>query len=345
MASQFLGLPIEAPQFVLVLAQPSSVRWLKAELAREHPELSNSYSRPGVYTFKASHPLDEGFALRSVFARHWAFSLGTFANPEALVERIGSWDAPLCLFVSARQPGEPGAQAQATELRSALRSRRPTLFSDDLVPALGQTVVDVVVGGADEPCVVGWHRHSAGRGTVPGGVVPAVIPGDAPSRAYAKLAEALAWSALELLPGDHAVEVGSAPGGSVALLLSLGVHVTGIDPGDMAVDITRWARNASFTHLKRPVGSVKRSELPGRVRWLICDANLAPRVALHYLEQLAAQLRPHLEALIFTVKLNDERVAADLPALLSKLEALGPTRAVQLPSHRSEVVAVVRLRA
>jgi hypothetical protein len=51
----------------------------------------------------------------------------------------------------------------------------------------------------------------------------------------------------------------------------------------------------------------------------------------------------HLRGAFLTLKLNDEGVFEALPRLASRIEKLGArhVRYVQLPSHRSEIVAIL----
>ena len=78
------------------------------------------------------------------------------------------------------------------------------------------------------------------------------------------------------------------------------------------------------------------------VDWLLCDANLAPTVTLRYLAHWSKQLRPKLRGIIFTLKLNDDKMLKQLPQLLGSCSSLGfpSVRGVQLPSHRREIAVI-----
>jgi len=338
------------------LAQPQSSAWLKAELAREHPELATAYGRPGLYTFKSrggALPLD--FVPRTVFARHFGFSVGPaggFADVRRLLDGCPS---RLRLHVYARDEGEGcliASTAQLEETRLGILSASSDQFHDDTTPNAGDLVLDVIVPPSSdpaEPWFIGWHRHVVGRSTRPGAIGRQTPPSHAPSRAWSKLEELLLWSGLRLKAGHRAVEIGCAPGGAVVNLLDRGLQVTGIDPGEMAPHIAEYAKGSSgtFAHLQLPAAGVAREQLPAVVDWLLCDANLAPTVTLRYLAHWSKQLRPKLRGILFTLKLNDERMLRALPKLLSRCGELGfgPARAVQLPSHRQEVAVVcARLR-
>src|SRR5262249_19131429 len=159
----------------------------------------------------------------------------------------------------------------------------------------------------------------AGRSPWPGGAYPVDIPAAAPSRAYRKLEEALAFSDAPLRRGDVAVEIGSAPGGASYALLARGLEVIGVDPGAMDPGVLA---NPRFRHLAVPVGGLRRAELPRRVHWLLLDVNLAPQVALHAMQRFVGALRRDLIGVFFTLKLNDWGMADAVPSLLDRVAAM-----------------------
>ena len=300
-------------------------RALKAEVARAAPSWRLAFSRPGLVTFKSEAPIDERIDL--VFARVWGRSRGRATAPEEV--------APLCegvdrVHVFARDPDEdigaiaiPGATSEPAKD--------------------GELVADVIVGAGD-PIVVGAHRAAPGRGPYPGGGFGVIVPADAPSRAYAKIEEAIAWRHLDVQPGQTALEIGAAPGGAALALARRGVHVIGVDTGaiDPAVLSFVHANGARVTHLPIKVGALRWEALPARVDWLLVDVNLAPQVAIHSIARLIPPLRASLRGIVFTLKLNDLRFADELPALLGRIQQLGfkDVRARHLPSNRQEVCAV-----
>lgn len=356
--------------FVFVVAQPGSSGWLKQELRLQHPELSLAYSEPGLYTFKNRLRIPvEDYRLRAVFARHWGYSLGWARDPEGVVALAAPLRSAAVLHVYPRCPSvqEDPASAVIDQRVSLLREQllrlSPARFLGPERPEPGALVLDVMVPPAEgehgaapstgrsspgrEAIFLGFHRHDRTRTGIPGGVRPVVLPaGGAPSRSYRKLEEALAWSGIELVRGQQVLEIGCAPGGATLALLARGLHVVGVDPGEMDPRVGGWAteHGATFRHLQRPIGAVTREDVPRRVQWLVCDANLAPQVALRYVCRWVRALRPRLQGVILTVKLNDERVVAAIPRLLARLAELGfgQPQAVQLPSHRRELVAILR---
>ena len=351
-------------QFLVTVCQTGAEGALKQEVAREHPDLRSAFARPGLVTFKSTGaPIAADFALRSVFARSWAAALGPAHTVDEVIATARRLAAPRPLrlhvwerdsagildekpdsIAASKSDGQSGdaRSANATtrptaELRAALLAAGESLFSDSEKASIGDHAFDVITAG-EEPFFLGHHVHSASRSPYPGGRIPVEVPADAPSRAYRKLEEALAWSGAPLRRGQVAVEIGSAPGGASLALLRRGLEVVGVDPGAMADVVLASPR---FVHIRQSVGEVRRADLPARVDWLLLDVNLAPQVALHAIVGLVAQLRPTLRGVLLTLKLNDWAMAARIPDLLRRVEAMKMTdvRATQLPGNRQEFFA------
>ena len=166
---------------------------------------------------------------------------------------------------------------------------------------LGELVADVIVA-PDEAAWLGVHRHDATRPAYPGGALPVEVPADAPSRAYAKIEEAIAWAKLPVEAGQIALEIGAAPGGAALALARRGLKVWGVDTGELAPNVLA---HPNVVHVAKKVGALRWEELPERVDWLLVDVNLAPQVALHEVARLMPRLRTTLRGAVFTLKLND----------------------------------------
>jgi 23S rRNA (cytidine2498-2'-O)-methyltransferase len=215
-------------------------------------------------------------------------------------------------------------------------------------PVSGQRVIDVIVtSNADEPHWLGIHTQRADLPNTPGLVERAELHPTAPSRAYCKLSEMLSLAEVALPVGAHAVEIGAAPGGSVFALLERGLRVTAIDPAPLSSALSAFGTQR-LRHLKQPAGRVQRRVLPDEVFVWLLDANLAPPVALHYLERLTEQISSPPRLVVITLKMNDLEMQARLDKLLARCRALGERlgltelRAAQLPSHRSELGVALR---
>lgn len=206
----------------------------------------------------------------------------------------------------------------------------------------GQRVLDVVLVEPNQ-WWVGWHRASAPPSRWPGGVCPVEPPEDVVSRAYLKMAEALAWSRLPLEPGDVCVEIGSAPGGSCQTLLDRGCVVTGIDPAEMATEVVD---RENFTHVRARSKDLKRREFRG-IPWLMADLNVAPNYTLETVESIVTHKATSFRGLILTLKLLEWELAEHIPEYLERIRGWGfeYVRARQLSYNRQEIcVAALRRR-
>jgi 23S rRNA (cytidine2498-2'-O)-methyltransferase len=341
--------------FLWFLHQPACASWMKRELSASRPDLRFAFARPGLTTFKVeADRLDTPVA--SSFARAHGRSLGRakdLTEVAALLEKLDA--APRVLHVFERDPDVPAderdAAVVATRPREIERQLREA-FSARFVAAVeakpGDRVLDVICAPSEAPddgWLVGEHVHDDTRGPLPGGVPHVAIPPAAPSRAWAKIEEAIRWSGLVPRAGDKAIELGSAPGGASFALLERGLEVHGVDPGAMAESVLRYRgpRGNRFVHHEKPAAEVERRDLPARFEWLASDVNLAPMVALKYVERFVALAHGGLRGAFITLKLNDDGVFAALPRLQQRIAKLGARRVryTQLPSHRSEIVAIL----
>lgn len=341
--------------FLWFVHQPTSVDWVKRELAMRRPELRFAFSRPGLTTFKVDLAYVEA-APASSFARASGRSLGRAATvAEVLTALDPLTTAPVRLHVFEREPDRPADERDAARvgtrpaaLERALREAAPGRFLDGIQAVPGELVFDVITAPSELPddgLLVGWHRHDRSHGPWPGGVTHVPIPAAAPSRAWAKIEEAIRWSGLEPKAGERAVELGSAPGGASFALLERGLEVHGVDPGAMAPTVLayRGAQGNRFFHHAMPAAEVEKRAVPRPIHWLASDINLAPMVALRYVERFVALARGTLRGAFITLKINDEGIFEALPRLMSRVERLGAreVRFTQLPSHRSEIVAML----
>lgn len=317
------------PDFAFATCLPGMEPALKLEVARTRPELRFAFSRPGIVTFKAPRELSPDDPPASAFARVWGRSIGAAGDPAAAAMQLGGVGATR-VHVFARDPEPaPGGEVDLAPWQ-VLGPGGPA--------APGELVADVIVA-AGEPAWLGVHRHGAGRSPHPGGAFPVELPADAPSRAYAKIEEAIAWAALPIEAGQVALEIGAAPGGAVLALARRGLTVIGVDTGALAPVVLALP---GVTHLAKKVGALRWEELPDVVDWLLVDVNLAPQVALHEIARLMPKLRPTLRGAVITLKMNDWKFVSELPRLVERIRELGlpDVRLRHLPSNRREVCAV-----
>jgi 23S rRNA (cytidine2498-2'-O)-methyltransferase len=298
---------------------------VKLEVARTRPDLRFAYSRPGLVTFKSGREITPEDVPGSVFARVWGRSVGAASDPAAAalqLERLGATR----VHVFARDP-------------EAVVDLAPwQVLGPGGAAEVGELVADVIVA-PDEAAWLGVHRHDASRPAHAGGALPVEVPEDAPSRAYAKIEEAIAWARLPVEAGQVALEIGAAPGGAALALARRGVKVWGVDTGELAPNVLA---HPNVMHVAKKVGALRWEELPERVDWLLVDVNLAPQVALHEVARLMPRLRSTLRGAVITLKMNDWGFVEQLPALVERIRQMGlpQVRLRHLPSNRREVCAV-----
>ena len=308
---------------------------MKLDVARARPELRFAYSRPGLVTFKSARAVRPDDAPGSVFAHVWGRSVGAASDPATAAVQLAALGATR-VHVFAREPeAAPGAAVGAAVDLAPWQALGPGGPAE-----LGELVADVIVAPAlGEPAWLGVHRHDRAHLPHAGGAIPVELPGDAPSRAYAKIEEAIAWAGLPVAPGHVALEIGAAPGGAVLALARRGLDVWGVDTGALAPHVLALP---DVHHIMKKVGALRWEELPARIDWLLVDVNLAPQVALHEVGRLMPRLTRTLRGAVFTLKLNDWAFVSELPALAERIRRMGlpDVRMRHLPSNRREICAV-----
>jgi 23S rRNA (cytidine2498-2'-O)-methyltransferase len=348
-------------EFLFAVCQPGAERALKDDVARTQPALRFAYSRPGFVTFRAtSEGARTPAAVVSAFARTSGRSLGKVVGGSDAELARAAWHAfesrlappqlaaARHLHVWQRErplPGDegfaPSLLAPAAAAGDALLAARPADAPRSL--ALNETardgdlVLDCTLVAPGE-WWLGWHTVARVEQRWPGGVAPLVAPRRLISRAYLKLLEALLWSELPVEPGDRCVEIGSAPGGACLALLERGCIVVGIDPAEMDPLVLA---QPGFTHVRARAKDAKHSVFRD-CRWLVMDANVAPKYTLDAITAVLARPNVHPEGLILTLKLTDAKLAAKLPDFAVRLERCGyrRVRVSQLSFNRQEVCVV-----
>lgn len=116
-------------------------------------------------------------------------------------------------------------------------------------------------------------------GLLPAIDAPSLAPGgrqrmhrqaDAPSRASAKLDEALEWLNLAPSRGEVCVDLGAAPGGWTRRLIARGARVIAVDPANLAPDL---AAHGKVRHIKESAFDYAPED---PVDWLFCDMAWRP---------------------------------------------------------------------
>ena len=338
------------PRFYFATCQVGAEKAVKAEVLAEHPDLRFAFSRPGFITFKDA---TEGIAIRelshAIFTRLWGEVIGqtresaTFAE---LVSRIPQGAIVQCFDRDQYTPGDETegfthdahtVEAMEKFLAVDVRAKLASVTR----PKPGDAVWSLIWVD-DFHVFLGRHAHCLRLLPTSGNIPALAVPAHSPSRAWLKLEEALLRFNPAIEKGWSALEVGCAPGGATTALLDRGFTVTGIDPQFMD---DRVAKNASFTHVRKPARFATDADLAKcNPDWLVMDMSIAPEDALSELGHVVSVLRGlqgkglKIRAGFLTIKLNDWKYAADIPRYLARLGKIGfeDLHPVQLASNRQE---------
>jgi 23S rRNA (cytidine2498-2'-O)-methyltransferase len=148
----------------------------------------------------------------------------------------------------------------------------------------------------------------------PGGRVAVPDDWNAPSSAYRKLEEALAWLGCQPRAGERCVDLGAAPGGWSHVLLSRGAEVVAVDRAELD---PRLVRQRGLVHLRRDGFSYQPDDPP--VDWLVCDIIATPQRSLALLDRwLAAGWTRNL---VFHLKFKGQKDYALADAARARLGA------------------------
>lgn len=333
-------MPAASP-FVFACCREGAEPVLKADVARRHGTLlTPAFMRPQFITWKARAPVDETFELASPFARVSGLSLGLCKTEADVVAKLAEHGLRrVCLHVFPRVAPEDGQMdwLPADEVRARLATAFETagIRLDEGCEHVLSIVVDEKAGGS---LFTGLRRHRAGDPPCPGGLPRIVLSSHAPSRAWLKLEQALAWRGWdkEDLHGLTALDLGCAPGGASLALLDRGVRVTGVDTGDMDEAVLRHD-SGGFRQLRVPLARLDASKLPGDFSLLLCDINLAPPEVLPHVARLCQDIR--VPRMILTLKLNTDSYEKRVDEFVTFIRgfAPAPVHVTQLPANRREV--------
>jgi 23S rRNA (cytidine2498-2'-O)-methyltransferase len=345
-------------QFAIFTCQAGAEMPLKREIAESAPQWVPAFSRPGVVTMKnTGEPIADSSRLPPlVFARTRSLSLGRITGEHAdemapqvwsLAAETMAGDNKFALHVWQRDehlPGdmnfEPHISPLAEETRAKLLEHAPAdRIAGSPAARIGSKAIDVLMVEPGD-WLVGWHRVAKRSERWPGGLFPIEASDDVISRAYLKLAEALAWAQLPTSPGELWVEIGCAPGGASQCLLDHDFRVIGIDPADIDESLQDEPR---FVHLKMRSADVPRRDLQ-EVRWLAADMNVAPRYTLDAVESIVGNKKIAIRGLVLTLKLSGWHLAVPerLASYAKRVQSWGfrDVRIKQLAHNRHELCLV-----
>ncbi len=339
--------------FAFVACQQSAGPLLKRHLIGNSSPFRLAFSRPGLLTFKVVSDCpspDENGAVAlpghpMIRQTGWVLGQirGTSANAMATEVKSlagGGWDALHVFARDSAMPGddgfEPGSSPLGEEIGQIVHTELGSEIPLNQQASAGARILDVVIAEPNH-WLIAYHEATVQNVATgwPGGTYLHELPENAISRAYIKMAEAIAWSQLPLASGHRIVEIGSSPGGAAQRLLDMGLIVTGIDPAEMDPLLLDHPR---FTHWRAKSSAVKR-KLYRNFRWLVADANVAPNYTLDAVEDIVTYPTSRFEGLLLTLKLSTDQLVDQLDTYLARIGSWGFDRiaARQLSHNRREI--------
>jgi 23S rRNA (cytidine2498-2'-O)-methyltransferase len=327
--------------FVFATCRAGSEKALKKEVSLQPGKLlTPAFMRPQLITWKVQAELPSNFVFDALLGVVCGWSLGMAENTDEVMQILKKADLKVCaVHVFPRLIPENGLNPEEWAPVDALMDSLKQICP---ISSESGYVLDVILGGVGEPWFIGCHERSPASHPSAGALPRLTIPIEAPSRAWLKMEQSLAWLGLDspgLLAGKSALELGSAPGGASWSLLQRGMKVIGVDTGEVDACVQN---HPNYDHIGLPASQLPLDYLPESIDLLACDMNLAPDVVLKYLEPLYQSLKPHW--LVLTFKMNDARVEALMPYFIQQVQRFssGPVYAKQLHSNRREVTLISR---
>jgi 23S rRNA (cytidine2498-2'-O)-methyltransferase len=190
---------------------------------------------------------------------------------------------------------------------------------------------------ARDRAVIGAMSSNRALSLAPGGRLRTRVPGDQPSRAARKLAEAFAWLGVAPEPSEICVDLGAAPGGWTWLLLERRAKVIAVDPAKLRPDLLN-RRGLTYVGL-----SAFEYTPEDPVDWLFCDMAWRP---VEVARMLARWGRNKLTTmLVANFKLPMKRKAETVAEIRTVLERGGfaAVRTRQLYHDRDEITVTARV--
>ncbi len=171
-----------------------------------------------------------------------------------------------------------------------------------------------------------------------GGQAPVASDPEAPSRAFAKLAEAESRLGRAIQSGESCADLGAAPGSWTRLAARRGARVMAVDRAELREDLM------SHPNIRFTCGDAFKFQPPAPVDWLLCDVIAAPeRTADLLIEWLR---RGWCRYFVVTLKLGDAPEMQVLNRL--KLELAGLAEEfflLRLSANKKEACAFGRRAA
>lgn len=333
--------------------EPDSLPHLVAELRRALPNASPDLAEPGFVGVPDAHPPPVLAFARQALPQARIVPVPSIRSAaEAIVNDLLGLlpdDAPWRLHVApcygSGHAGEHRCHlidaAVIELLRRKRRHRLKGRLPDGAPPHEGEGWIQWLLAAPDR-AVASAAPASVARAwraalvPFPAGRIPVAVDKAAPSRAFAKLAEAEARLGEAIQPGQSVVDLGASPGSWTYWAVARGARVVAVDRSPLREDLMADDR------VRFVQGDAFKFEPAQPVDWLVCDVIAAPRrsidLALHWARNQWAR------RLVVTIKFKGD---AEYP-LLDELKAgLAPGseafRLARLCANRNEACVMAVL--
>lgn len=236
----------------------------------------------------------------------------------------------------AGNPLAPRAAAMADLIEAGLAKRNSQRIAARALGAEAVPIVDVCLFEPSSVAVGVTPSHEA-ISLAPGGRMRVRVPGERPSRAARKLAEAFLWLGLGPEAGELCVDLGAAPGGWSYVLLERRARVIAVDPARLDPDLMK---RRGLRHVKASAFDFEPEE---PADWLFCDMAWRPLEVAQMLARWAR--RRDATLLVANFKLPMKQKAEMVARIRRTLEGGGwrAVRAKQLYHDRDEVTVTARV--
>ncbi|MFZ9888030.1 MAG: SAM-dependent methyltransferase [Myxococcota bacterium] len=319
---------------------------------------------PGGIVSAGARPVVDPVFARQVLPRARLLEgIGPTALADAILEHAGPQEgallsgrsivqvfAPDFLRRGSSRPEPHPLSRAVSELASLLqrkiegRARKKAVASTSTSEGHQWQMQVLLIDGWRAWCSLHPCQETAGLSSwpslFPGGRAPVAGHEDAPSSAYRKLVEGLAWVGSVPREFDLVLDLGAAPGGWTYVALAEGARVHAYDRADLDPKL---ARHPRLTHRRQDAYSCDEFE---QATWLICDVIDVPGKTLALVERALAT--PSLQAMVVTIKLKatlDHGVLVAAKTLADSGRHLGWSTRVKHLVHNKQEVTFLAKRA
>jgi 23S rRNA (cytidine2498-2'-O)-methyltransferase len=314
---------------------------------------------PALLTARGPLPaVDPAFALQQLPAvtRVEGDSVGALAEAALAAADLGArGDGPFTLHAAVPEPrsyrsiagraalvGEAFLQRLRAADRHAWKAHRPWREAAAGDPAWAATwLVQLVLVGRRSLLVSAARPRPLPGGGLdlapwPGGRAPVAEDRRAPSRAYRKLREGLAWLGAAPRAGETCVDLGGAPGGWAHVALTAGARVLAVDRAPLAPALL------AHPDLQMVTGNAFTYTPPAPVDWLLCDVICEPHRTIDLVDSWMREAR--CRQVVATLKFKGDK---DYPAIADAHARLSRhrwpfVRIKHLAHHHNEAAILAR---